>query len=133
MVNLYFFTFTGNTRQGRANICSTNLSFGLDEEPFNMADPEVACSLTIVGQWSNKYLVAGAVPEKRTISAPEGTPSLAMTVAHELGHNLGLGHPESNESNLMKGSSSGHSLTDDQISTAREYATDHHEISKIQP
>ena len=133
MVNLYFFTFTGNTRQGRANICSTNLSFGLDEEPFNMSAPPVACSLTVVGQWSNKYLADGAVPEERTISAPDGTSSLAMTVAHELGHNLGLGHPESKESNLMNGSSSGHGLTDDQISTAREYATDHHKISNTEP
>ena len=98
-----------------------------------MSAPPVACSLTVVGQWSNKYLVAGAVPEKRTISAPEGTPSLVMTVAHELGHNLGLGHPESNESNLMKGSSSGHSLTDDQISTARAYPAEHRTISRTEP
>ena len=37
------------------------------------------------------------------------------------------------EINLMKGSTSGHNLTDDQISTAREYATQHHKISKTEP
>ena len=37
------------------------------------------------------------------------------------------------EINLMKGSTSGHNLTDDQISTAREYATEHHKISKTEP
>ena len=37
------------------------------------------------------------------------------------------------EINLMKGSTSGHSLTDDQVSTAREYATEHHKISKTEP
>jgi hypothetical protein len=37
------------------------------------------------------------------------------------------------EINLMKGSTSGHNLTDDQISTGREYVTEHHKISKTEP
>ncbi len=129
MVNLYFVTFIGNTRQGRANKCSQNLPFGLSDPPFNMSDPSRACSLTINGQWSNKYLPDGAPPEKRVLFAPEGTPSLAMTVAHELGHTLDLSHPDSGEINLMQGATSGHNLTDEQISEAREFAFTYHDVT----
>ena len=54
--------------------------------------------------------------------APSGTPSLTMTVAHELGHNLGLPHPANNDTNLMEASTSDHNLTPDQIAIAKGYA-----------
>jgi hypothetical protein len=143
MVNLYFFTFTGNTRQGRANSCSYYYHgfpslptvSGLNASPFDMKSPNKACHLTVVGQWSNKYLDDYAAPEKRVLLAPEGTPSLAMTVAHELGHSLRLWHPEDSSlefedgvPNLMIGSTSGHRLTDEQIKRARKYANNDHII-----
>jgi hypothetical protein len=133
MVNLYFFTFTGNTRQGRAMTCRAFMTFpslptvsGLGASPFDMTSPSEACSLVVNGLWSNKYLPDGAAPEKRTIVDDEGEPSLAMTVAHELGHTVDLHHPEDGVSNLMEGSTSGHSLTNEQIDRARKFAFIHH-------
>ena len=138
MVNLYFFTFTGNTRQGRANPCtkyyhgfqSLPTVSGLNSSPFDMTSPNKACHLTVVGQWSNKNVDDQLRPVKRVLTAPEGTPSLAMTVAHELGHTLDLNHPDDGVINLMEGATSGHNLTDEQKHKAREYADNYHDIKK---
>jgi len=138
MINLYFFTFTGNTRQGRALTCeklyhglpSLPTVSGLNASPFNMPSPSEACWIVVNGLWSNKYVPDGAPPEKRVLLAPEGTPSLAMTVAHELGHTLDLSHPEDGVINLMEGPTSGHRLTDEQIDRAREFAYNDHVIKK---
>jgi hypothetical protein len=132
MVNLYFFTFTGNTRQGRFLRCVKfsrgTLDSGLGAPPFNMTSPPEACSLVVNGLWSNKYLPDGAAPEKRTIVDDEGEPSLAMTVAHELGHTVDLPDLDTDKkvSNLMEGPTSGHYLTDEQIDRARKFAFIHH-------
>ena len=45
-----------------------------------------------------------------------------MTVAHELGHNPGLPHRASNDTNPMKGSTSGHNLTPEQLAIEKGYA-----------
>ena len=52
--------------------------------------------------------------------------SLARTVAHELGHNLGLNHPPKSEGGtigrLMGGKVHGYALTSEEIAKARTIA-----------
>lgn len=85
VTNLYFFTFTGNTRQGKY---VTN-----GDTP-----------LVVVGQWSNKN--QERLLGMRPIMENEGTPSLTFTVAHELSHVLGLSHLGTNEENIMNAETS---------------------------
>ena len=78
--NLCFFTFTGNTRQGKK---------------IDNGDTP----LVVIGQWSNKQ--NRSIPTKRTLIAEAGNPSLLFTVAHELAHVLGLVHLGTEENNIM--------------------------------
>ena len=55
--------------------------------------------------------------------------SLARTIAHELGHNLGLSHPDRSEispvGRLMGGAKQGYALTPEEIAKARAVARKH--------
>ena len=125
IVNIYFVTFTGHTRQGTANICYKQYGQGYGFEIFGIDESTVTipCSLTVIGQWSNKYLPEGSDPQRRELIASSEIPSLTMTIAHELGHTLSLSHPDTMEINLMNGQTSGHFLSEEQIYQAREWAS----------
>jgi hypothetical protein len=73
VTNLYFMTFTGNTRQGKF--------------VENGSTPYV-----VIGQWSNKVGGEDSAPIKRVLDTEPPVPSLTYTVAHELAHVLGLKH-----------------------------------------
>lgn len=81
-----------------------------------------------VGEWSDKASKGRQRPEKFQLieSAPMHKGSLSRTVAHELGHVLGLGHPDKGSQQvfglLMGGRRAGYDLTRDEIETARRHA-----------
>ncbi len=91
MYHLYLFPFVGSTLQGTAELGGT---------------------FAIVGLYSDKHTRGRKLPQARPhnlrkLSAAYVTKegSLSMTIAHELGHNLGLTHEirGKNTNNLMKG------------------------------
>lgn len=99
--HIYLFPFTGNTLQG--TVLSHN---------------------TVVGVWSNKY-TKGKKPVKRKLTEDLDdfvVGSLTQTIAHELGHVLGLGHKGKSgvNGNLMR--SQGYSLEEWQIEIMRREA-----------
>ena len=106
LFHIYLFPFIGNTSQGNAMRL-----YGYH---------------TVVGVWSNKHNGGGA-PNKVLLTEPwerfrRG--SLARTIAHEMGHVLGLSHKQCETDCLMGGTvSNGYFLTKDQINTARKVAS----------
>lgn len=106
LFHIYLFPFIGNTSQG-------NAMRGFD---FH----------SVVGTWTNKHN-GGGVPEKTLLTENQNSfdsGSLSRTISHEIGHVLDLSHNECNSNCLMGGGSSGYSLTDGQILTARLAAID---------
>lgn len=79
-----------------------------------------------IGQWSDK---TSESPEKfqLTETHPFKKGSLSRTVAHELGHILGLKHPDKTAQTefdrLMGGKRPCYKLTTQEIETARQQAT----------
>jgi hypothetical protein len=106
LFHVYLFPFIGNTSQGNAM------------RPFNWS--------TVVGTWTNKFN-RGGVPEKTLLVESHDKlirGSLSRTMAHEIGHVLGLKHKECEYNCLMAGSKSdGYLLSEEQIKTARQVAT----------
>ena len=84
----------------------------------------------LIGQWTDKASRAESPPEKfqLTESRPFRKGSLSRTVAHEIGHVLGLKHPDKNTQTtyglLMGGKKAGYDLTQKEIQIAREKAID---------
>jgi len=103
LFHIYLFPFTGNTSQGNAMS-----GFGYH---------------TVVGQWSNKHTGSDS-PEKSYLIEDHSKfvrGSLSATIAHELGHVIGLSH---NECKKCLMSSGGYNITDAQIETARAKAAE---------
>lgn len=118
-MSLYFITFLGQTQQG---ICVKSGS----NAPY-----------MLIGQYSNKpgqYNSSGEV-KKRDIDNADGIPSLTFTVVHELAHALGLEHLNTDEPNVMNGTTSTFTANDGQIKdmqlVASSYAQQDEEVVQI--
>lgn len=107
MVNVYFVPYLGEKSQGNASRKRLRI---------------------FVGQWSDKASKNSKAPQKFQLVEPlpfrKG--SLSRTTAHELGHLLGLRHPDKNTQiifgRLMGGRKAGYLLTREEIAIARESA-----------
>lgn len=81
-----------------------------------------------VAQWTNKNQSNGLPPRKFELleARPYRKGSFSRTLAHELGHILGLKHPNKNTQTtfqrLMGGKRKGYQLTNGEIETARDTA-----------
>ena len=105
--NLYFFPYLGQTFQGYAGMRG---------------------NYAVIGVWTDKPSRAARRPEKFT-SIEKGrfkTGSIARTCAHELGHNLGLEHPDSATQvrfdRVMGGKHPGNEWVPEEIELARKTA-----------
>ncbi len=107
MHNLYFFPYLGQTSQGNASMGG---------------------NFAVVGVWTDKPSRGLRPPEKFALKeeGPFKIGSIGRTCSHELGHNLGLGHPDPAKQTqfglLMGGKNSGYDLTAEEIALARETA-----------
>jgi len=105
-VNIYVIPYLGGTSQGNTQPAQRRI---------------------IMGQWTDKPSRGERPPEKCLLVEPlpfkQG--SFGRTVAHELGHILGLKHPEKDVppfERLMGGTRQAYNLTDAEIATARKTA-----------
>jgi len=109
-MNVYLLPYIGATYQGYANLGGNQ---------------------AVIGVWTDKASRAEKPPVKALLVEPEPMKvgSLARTIAHELGHNLGLVHPDKAEvskvGRLMGGGKQGYALTDEEIAKARKTALKH--------
>lgn len=109
-LNVYLFPFVGSTYQGFARLSGKH---------------------AVVGMWSDKSSGGKTPPVKVLLVEPEPfkVGSLARTIAHELGHNLGLQHPSKDMPHptprLMGGKLPGYGLTPQEIERARSTAREH--------
>ena len=107
--NVYLLPYIGSTYQGYAKLGGTQ---------------------AVVGVWTDKPSRGTKPPVKTLLVEPEPMKvgSLARTIAHELGHNLGLKHPSKDDNTvarLMGGGKQGYVLTPEEITTARATARKH--------
>jgi len=105
-VNIYVIPYLGGTSQGNTQPAQRRI---------------------IMGQWTDKPSRGERPPEKCLLaeSLPFKQGSFGRTVAHELGHILGLKHPEKNVppfQRLMGGTRQAYDLTDQETATARKIA-----------
>lgn len=105
--NIYLLPYIGGTYQGFAQLGGTQV---------------------VVGVWTDKPSRGEKPPVRTLLVEPEPMKigSLARTIAHELGHNLGLSHPNKSEASaigrLMGGSKQGYGITPEEIAKARQTA-----------
>ena len=108
--NIYLLPYIGATYQGYAKLGGTHV---------------------VVGVWTDKPSRGESPPVKTLLVEPEPMKfgSLARTIAHELGHNLGLSHPDKAEVSavprLMGGSKQGYGITPEETAKARQVARKH--------
>lgn len=106
-INIYLIPYLGETSQGNAK-------------------PKYKC--IFVGQWSDKASKGASAPQRVQLTerGPYKIGSLSRTVAHEIGHILGLTHPNKSTQTtfnlLMGGKKAGYELTAEQAMTARRIA-----------
>ena len=105
-VNIYVIPYLGGTSQGNTQPAQWRI---------------------IMGQWTDKPSRGERPPEKCLLveNLPFKQGSFGRTVAHELGHILGLKHPEKNVppfQRLMGGTQQAYDLTDAEKATARKTA-----------
>jgi acyl-CoA thioesterase-1 len=109
-LNVYLLPFIGSTYQGYANIGGNH---------------------AVVGVWTDKASNGKNPPVKTLLVElePMKVGSLARTIAHEIGHNLTLLHPDksvvSEFGRLMGGRKHGYALTPEEITQARASARKH--------
>lgn len=109
-LNVYLLPYIGGTYQGYARLGGKQ---------------------AVVGVWTDKPSRGEKPPVKTLLVEPEPmkSGSLARTIAHELGHNLTLVHPdksvESPVGRLMGGRKQGYALTPEEIAKARRSARKH--------
>jgi hypothetical protein len=109
-MNVYLLPYIGATYQGYANLGGKQ---------------------AVIGVWTDKASGASRPPVKSLLVEPEPMKvgSLARTIAHELGHNLSLQHPDKSEvskiGRLMGGGKQGYGLTEEEIAQARKTAQKH--------
>jgi len=114
--NVYLMPFIGSTYQGYARLSGTHV---------------------VVGVWTDKASKGKKPPVKVLLAEPEPMKvgSLARTIAHELGHNLGLSHPPKDlpdpTPRLMGGRIQGYGLTPEEIAKARDSARHHADPKSI--
>ena len=109
--NIYFTTFNGNTRQGKANANKKNRTIDVEDD----------IHFTMIGTYSNKQNKGGK-PVKRKLLHEDGEPSISFTVAHELGHVLGLNHLKTKVDNIMNATTSSLQYTEEQEKTMTQKA-----------
>ncbi len=108
LLHVYIFPFIGNTSQG------------------NSMQGQFQAN-TVVGAWTNKFN-GGRAPQRTSLTESWSSfqrGSLSRTIAHEVGHVLGLNHGECPTKCLMgavSGGTNGYTLTSTQISVARATA-----------
>lgn len=106
-LNVYLFPYVGATYQGYAG---------------------PGGNYAVLGVWTNKPSRGEQPPVRTLLVEPEPmrVGSLARTLAHEIGHNLGLVHPEKvpgrELGRLMGGGKQGYALTAEEIAIARKTA-----------
>lgn len=109
-LNVYLLPYIGSTYQGYASLGGNQ---------------------AVIGAWTDKHSRGKKPPVKTLLVEPEPMKhgSLARTIAHELGHNLTLVHPDksirSDIGRLMGGSKQGYALTPEEIAKARKSARKH--------
>ncbi len=107
VINIYLVPYLGEKSQGNAKSETKRI---------------------FVGQWTDKKVQSTQGPEKFQL-VEQGAfkkGSLSRTVAHEIGHILGLKHPdrasEHEFNRLMGGKKAGYALTSEELQTARRKA-----------
>ena len=116
--NIYFSTFNGNTRQGKANINKN--------KHIKDSDLKTHIHFTLIGTHTNKHN-NGNKPKRREIYKID-EPSLSFTVAHELAHVLGLKHLNSKIKNIMNAVTSSFEVNQEQISIMKKKAKEFNNI-----
>lgn len=105
-INIYLVPYLGQASQGNARPAERRI---------------------YVGVWTDKYQRSGSPrPVKLDEPRPFQQGSLGRTLAHEIGHILGLKHPDKKSqtrfSRLMGGKRPGYDLTSEEITIARQHA-----------
>ena len=118
ILNLHLFPFIGGTRQG----------FAATGGGWESGIPNDGGNIAYVGVWTDKPS-GGRNPPRQfplTEALPFSIGSIARTCAHEVGHNLRLGHPNTNTqtvfNRLMGGIRDGYDLIEDEIDSSRSVA-----------
>jgi hypothetical protein len=108
-INVYIVPYLGETSQGNASRKQKRI---------------------FIAEWTDKPSKAKQAPErfKLTEAQPFKTGSFSRTLAHEIGHILGLKHPDKRAQIqtglLMGGKKSGYAITASEIAITRHHAAD---------